>query len=151
MFLSNICPTLNQHWDLVLVCLFNQGCEIPVCHDWSPAIFSDSVVSVSRSCHFALYNIEKISCIWSSMSMLISLLNNCSALLAGLRASTVNPYMYSKLRQCIWCSISLKGHVTPILIEFHGLNMASHLKFKLVLARRVSLVCIQLMYLNPNM
>ncbi len=90
--------------------------------------FSDHIVKTVRSCRFALFNIRKIRPFLSEhatqlfvQALVLSRLDYCSALLAGLPASSIKPL------QLIYCIIT---HVTPIFINLYWIPIAARIKFK---------------------
>ncbi len=87
--------------------------------------FSDHITKTARSCRFALYNIKKIRPFLSEhatqllvQALVLSRLDYCNALLAGLPASSIKPLHFNET------------HVTPLFINLHWLPIASRIKFK---------------------
>ncbi len=100
--------------------------------------FSDHVVKTARSCRFALFNIKKIRPFLSEhasqflvQALVLSRLDNCSALLAGLPASSIKPLQLIQNAAARFNFNELKRtHVTPLFINLHWLPIAAHIKFK---------------------
>ncbi len=100
--------------------------------------FSDHITKTARSCRFALYNIKKIRpFLWEHATQLLvqalvlSKLDYCNALLAGLPASSVKPLqlMQNAAARLIF-NEPRRTHVTPLFINLHWLPIAAHIKFK---------------------
>ncbi|XP_038562053.1 uncharacterized protein LOC119893791, partial [Micropterus salmoides] len=97
--------------------------------------FSDHVAAVSRSCRFALYNIRKIRPYLIQyatqllvQAMVISRLDYCNALLAGLPACAVKPLQM--VQNAAVFDQPKRTHVTPLLSDLHWLTVASRIKFE---------------------
>ncbi len=100
--------------------------------------FSDHIAKTAWSCRFALYNIRKIRPFLSEhatqllvQALVLSRLDYCNALLAGLPASSIKPL---QLIQNAAARLILIGprrtHVTPLFINLHWLPIAACIKFK---------------------
>ncbi|XP_038570659.1 uncharacterized protein LOC119899895, partial [Micropterus salmoides] len=109
--------------------------------------FSDHVTTVSQSCRFALYNISKIRPYLTQyatqllvQAMVISRIDYCNALLAGLPACAVKPLqMVQNAAALLVFDQPKRTHVTPLFSHLHWLPVASRIKFKsLMLAYRVT-------------
>ncbi len=91
-------------------------------------------IQTARSCRFALHNIRKIRPFLTEhaaqllvQALVISRLDYCSALLAGLPSNTIKPLQM----------IQNAAHVTPLFISFDWLPVAACIQFKtLMLANR---------------
>ena len=97
--------------------------------------FSDHIAKTVRSCRFALFNIKKIRSFLSEhaaqllvQTLVLSRLDYCNALLAGLPASSI------KLLQLIQNAAARlifnepkRIHVTPLFINLHWLPIAARI------------------------
>ncbi len=96
--------------------------------------FKEHIVKTARSCRIALHNIRKIRPFLTEhaaqllvQALIISRLDYCNALLAGLPSNTIKPLQMKR------------AHVTPLFISLHWLPVAAHIKFKtLMLAYRTT-------------
>ncbi len=102
--------------------------------------FSDHITKTARSCRFALFNIKKIRPFLSEHAtqlvqvLVLSRLDYCNALLAGLPASSIKPLQLIQNAAAIFIFNELKiMHVTPLFINFHWLPKAAHIKFKVLM------------------
>ncbi len=100
--------------------------------------FSDHIAKTARSCRIALFNIKKIRPFLSEhasqllvQAFVLSRLDYCNALLAGLPASSI------KLLQLIQNAAARlifnepkRMQVTPLIINLHWLPIAARIKFK---------------------
>ncbi len=100
--------------------------------------FSDHITKTTRSCRFALYNIKKIRPFLSEhatqllvQALVLSRLDYCNALLAGLPASSIKPLqlIQNAAARLIFNELK-KTHVTPLFINLYWLPIAAHIKFK---------------------
>ncbi len=94
--------------------------------------FTDQIVTTARSCRFTLYNIRKIRLFLSEQAaqllfqaLVLSRLDYCHALLAGLPACTIKPLQLIQ-------NVAEKYHVTPLFITLHWLPEAARIKFKVL-------------------
>ncbi len=100
--------------------------------------FSDHIIKTARSCRFALYNIKKIRPFLSEhatqllvQALVLSRLDYCNALLAGLPASSIKPLQLIQNAAARLIFNELKRtHVTPLFINLHWLPIAARIKFK---------------------
>ncbi len=100
--------------------------------------FSDHITKTARSCRFTLYNIKKIRPFLSEhatqlhvQALVLSRLDYCNALLAGLPASSIKPLQLIQNAAARLIFNDLKRtHVTPLFINFHWLPIAARIKFK---------------------
>ncbi len=104
--------------------------------------FSDHITKTARSCSFALYNIKKIRpFLWEHATQLLikalvlSRLDYCNALLAGIPASSIKPL---QLIQNAAARLNFNEpkimHVTPLFIILHWLPIAAQcIKFIVLL------------------
>ncbi len=100
--------------------------------------FSDHIAKTARSCRFALYNIRKIRPFLSEhaiqllvQALVLSRLDYCNALLAGLPANSIKPtqLIQNAAARLIFNELK-RTHVTPLFISLHWLPIAAYLKFK---------------------
>ncbi len=100
--------------------------------------FSDHIAKTARSCRFALYNIRKIRPFLSEhasqllvQALVLSRLDYCNALFAGLPASSIKPlqWIQNSAARLIF-NEPKKTHVTPLFINLHWLPIAARIKFK---------------------
>ncbi len=98
--------------------------------------FKEHIAKTARSCRFALHNIRKIRPFLTEHAaqllvqvLVISRLDYCSALLAGLPSNTIKPLQM----------IQNAAHVTPLFVCLHWLPVAARIKFKtLMIAYRTT-------------
>ncbi len=97
--------------------------------------FSDHIAKTARSCRFALINIKKISPFLLEhasqllvQALVLSRLDYCNALLAGLPASSIKPLQLIQNAAARYIFNEPKRmHVTPLFIKLHWLpNSCSH-------------------------
>ncbi|XP_073682691.1 uncharacterized protein [Garra rufa] len=109
--------------------------------------FKDHIAKTARSCRFALHNIRKIRPFLTEhaaqllvQALVISRLDYCNALLAGLPACTIRPLqMIQNAAARLVFNEPKKAHVTPLFISLHWLPVAARIKFKtLMLAYRTA-------------
>ena len=109
--------------------------------------FKVHVASVAQSCWFVLYNIRKIRPYLSEhaaqllvQALVISRIDYCNSLLAGLPACTLKPLqMIQNAAARLVFSQPKTAHVTPLLISLHWLPVAACIKFKtLTLAYKIA-------------
>ncbi len=100
--------------------------------------FTDHITKTAQSCIFASYNIKKIRPFLSEhatqllvQALVLSRLDYCHALLAGLTANSIKPL---KLIQNAAARLIFNEpktmHVTPLFINLHWLPIAARIKFK---------------------
>ncbi len=95
----------------------------------------------ARSCRFALYNIRKIRPFLSEQAaqllvqaLVLSRLDYCNALLAGLPACTIKPLqLIQNAAARVVFNEPKKAHVTPLFIRLHWLPIAARIKFKVLM------------------
>ncbi len=100
--------------------------------------FSDHIAKTARSCRFALYNIRKIRPFLSEhatqllvQALVLSRLDYCSALLAGLPANSIKPLqLIQNAAARLIFNEPKRTHVTPLFINLHWLPIAARIKFK---------------------
>ncbi len=118
--------------------------------------FSDHIAKTARSCRLALFNIKKIRpFLWEHASQLLvqalvlSRLDYCNALLAGLPASSIKPLqLIQNAAARLIFNEPKRTHVTSLFINLRWLPIAAHIKLKaLMFAYKTSSVSAPL-YLN---
>ncbi|KAK3555198.1 hypothetical protein QTP86_010480 [Hemibagrus guttatus] len=100
--------------------------------------FSSHVTNVTRSCRFLLYNIRRIRPFLSTQatqvlvqSLVISRLDYCNSLLAGLPLNTIRPLqMIQNAAARLVFNLPKFSHTTPLLCSLHWLLVAAHIRFK---------------------
>ncbi len=100
--------------------------------------FSDHITKTARSCRFALYNIKKIRPFLSEhatqllvQALVLSRLDYCNDLLAGLPASSIKPLqLIQNAAARLIFNEPKRMHVTPLFINLHWLPIAARIKFK---------------------
>ncbi len=101
--------------------------------------FTDHITKTARSCSFALYNIKKIRRFLSEhasrlivQALVLSRLDYCDALLAGLPANSIKPLQLIQNAAARYIFYEPKRmHVTPLFINLHWLPIAAQgIKFK---------------------
>ncbi len=98
---------------------------------------TDHITKTARSCRFALYNIKKIRPFLSEhatqllvQAPVLSRLDYCNALLAGLPASSIKPLQLIHNAARLIFNKPKRMHVTPLFINLHWLPIAARIKFK---------------------
>ncbi len=100
--------------------------------------FSDHITKTCRSCRFALYTIKKISPFLSEhatqllvQALVLSRLDYCNALLAGISASSIKPLqLIQNAAARLIFNEPKRTHVTPLFINLHWLPIAARIKLK---------------------
>ncbi|KAK3565278.1 hypothetical protein QTP86_004283 [Hemibagrus guttatus] len=100
--------------------------------------FSSHVTNVTRSCRFLLYNIRRIRPFLSTQatqvlvqSLIISRLDYCNSLLAGLPLNAIRPLqMIQNAAARLVFNLPKFSHTTPLLRSLHWLPVAARIKFK---------------------
>ncbi len=109
--------------------------------------FKDHIAKTARSCRFALHNIRKIRPFLTEhaaqllvQALVISRLDYCIALLAGLPSCTIKPLqMIQNAAARLVFNKPKRAHVTPLFIFLDWLPVAACIKFKtLMLAYRTT-------------
>ncbi len=109
--------------------------------------FKEHIAKTARSCRFALHNIRKIRPFLTEhaaqllvQALVISRLDYCNALLAGLPSNTIKPLqMIQNAAAWLVFNEPKRAHVTPLFISLHRLQVSAHIKFKtLMLAYRTT-------------
>ncbi len=101
----------------------------------------DHIATTARSCRFALYNIRKIRPFLSEQAaqllvqaLVLSRLDYCNALLAGLPACTIKPLqLIQNAAARVVFNEPKKAHVTPLFIRLHWLPIAARIQFKVLM------------------
>jgi len=106
---------------------------------------------VSRVAQTCFYHLRRIRAVRRQLgrkvtarlvtALVLSRLNYCNAVLAGLPASTMTPFQ-RVLHAAAWTVLDLKprDHVTPALQELHWLPVAERIQYKLCLVVHKSLL-----------
>ncbi|KAK3567474.1 hypothetical protein QTP86_019979, partial [Hemibagrus guttatus] len=100
--------------------------------------FSSHVTNVTRSCRFLLYNIRRIRPFLSTQatlvlvqSLVISRLDYCNSLLAGLPLNAIRPLqMVQNAAARLVFNLPKFSHTTPLLRSLHWLLGAARIRFK---------------------
>ncbi|KAK3534277.1 hypothetical protein QTP86_008690 [Hemibagrus guttatus] len=100
--------------------------------------FSSHVTNVTRSCRFLLYNIRRIRPFLSTQatqvliqSLVISRLDYCNSLLAGLPLNAICPLqMIQNAAARLVFNLPKFSHTTPLLRSLHWLPVAAPIRFK---------------------
>ncbi|KAK3526338.1 hypothetical protein QTP70_024275 [Hemibagrus guttatus] len=100
--------------------------------------FSSHVTNVTRSCRFLLYNIRRIRPFLSTQatqvlvqSLVISRLDYCNSLLAGLPLNTIRPLqMIQNAAARLVFNLPKFSHTTPLLRSLHWRPVAARIRFK---------------------
>ncbi|KAK3542234.1 hypothetical protein QTP86_021394 [Hemibagrus guttatus] len=100
--------------------------------------FSSHVTNVTRSCRFLLYNIRRIRPFLSTQatqvlvqSLVISKLDYCNSLLAGLPLNAIRPLqMIQNAAARLVFNLPKFSHTTPLLRSLHWLPVAARIRFK---------------------
>ncbi len=109
--------------------------------------FKEHIAKTARSCRFALHNIRKIRPFLTEhaaqllvQALVVSRLDYCNALLAGLPSNTIKPLqMIQNAAARLVFNEPKITHVTPLFISLHWLPVAARIKFKtLMLAYRTT-------------
>ncbi len=109
--------------------------------------FKDHIAKIARSCRFALHNIRKIRPFLTEhaaqllvQALVISRLDYCNALLAGLPSNTIKPLqMIQNAAARLVFNEPKRAHVTPLFVSLHWLPVAARIQFKtLMLAYRTT-------------
>ncbi len=109
--------------------------------------FKEHIAKTARSCRFALHNIRKIRLFLTEHAaqllvqvLVISRLDYCNALLAGLPSNTIKPLqMIQNAAARLVFNEPKRAHVTPLFVSLHWLPIAARIQFKtLMLAYRTT-------------
>ncbi len=100
--------------------------------------FSDHTAKTTWSCRFALFNIRKIrpfllehASQFLVQALVLSKLDYCNALLAGLPASSIKPLQLIQNTAARYIfNVPKRMHITPLIINLHWLPIAARIKFK---------------------
>ncbi len=136
--------------DYIYVCIYIYMCvsvrNLGVIFD-EQLTFKDHIAKTARSCRFSLHNIRKIRPFLTEhaaqllvQALVISRLDYCNVLLAGLPSSTIKPLqMIQNAAARLVFNEPKSSHVTPLFISLHRLPVAALIKFKtLMLAYRTT-------------
>ncbi len=109
--------------------------------------FKEHIAKTARSWRFALHNIRKIRPFLKQhaaqllvQALVISRLDYCNALLAGLPSNTIKPLqMIQNAAARLVFSKSKRAHVTPLFVYLLWFPFVAHIKFKtLMIAYRTA-------------
>ncbi len=100
--------------------------------------FKEHIAKTARSCRFALQNIRKIRPFLTEhaaqrlvQALVISRLDYCNALLAGLPSNTIKPLqMIQNAAARLVFNEPKRAHVTPLFVSLHWLPVAARIQFK---------------------
>ncbi|KAI4897115.1 hypothetical protein NFI96_004734 [Prochilodus magdalenae] len=100
--------------------------------------FSAHIANLTRSCRFLLYNIRRIRPFLSQeatqllvQSLVISRLDYCNSLLAGLPLRAIRPLqLVQNAAARLIFNLPKFTHVTPLLCSLHWLPVVAHIRFK---------------------
>ncbi len=100
--------------------------------------FLDHIAKTARSCRFGLYNFRKIRPFISEhatqllvQGLVLSRLDYCNALLAGLPVSLIKPLqLIQNAAARLILNEPKRTHVTPLFINLRWLPIAARIKFK---------------------
>ncbi len=100
--------------------------------------FKEHIAKTARSCRFALHNIRKIRPFLTEhatqllvQALVISRLDYCNALLAGLPSNTTKPLqMIQNAAARLVFNEPKRAHVTPLFVSLHWLPVAARIQFK---------------------
>ncbi len=100
--------------------------------------FKEHIAKTARSCRFALHNIRKIRPFLTEhaaqllvQALVISRLDYCNALLAGLPSNTIKPLqMIQNAAARLVFNEPKRAHVTPLFVSLHWLPVAARIQFK---------------------
>ncbi len=107
--------------------------------------FKDHIAKTAWSCRFLLHNIRKIRPFLTQhaaqllvQALVISRLDYCNALLAGLPSNAIKPLqMIQNAAARLVFNEPKRAHVTPLFVSLHWLPVAARIQFKtLMLAYR---------------
>ncbi len=107
----------------------------------------EHIAKTARSCRFALHNIRKIRPFLTEhaaqllvQTLVISRLDYCNVLLAGLPSNTIKPLqMIQNAAARLVFNEPKRAHVTPLFVSLHWLPVAARITFKtLMLAYRIT-------------
>ncbi len=100
--------------------------------------FKEHIAKTARSCRFALHNIRKIRPFLTEhaarllvQALVISRLDYCNALLAGLPSNTTKPLqMIQNAAARLVFNEPKRAHVTPLFVSLYWLPVAARIQFK---------------------
>ncbi len=99
--------------------------------------FKEHIAKTAQSCRFALHNIRKIRPFLTEhaaqllvQALVISRLDYCNALLAGLPSHTIKPLqMIQNAAAWLVFNEPKRAHVTPLFVSLHWLPVAARIHF----------------------
>ncbi len=101
----------------------------------------EHIAKTARSCRFALHNIRKIRPFLTEhaaqllvQALVISRLDYCNALQAGLPSNTIKPLqMIQNAAARLVFNEPKRAHVTPLFVSLHWLPVAARIQFKILI------------------
>ncbi len=135
-------PTIATLMTHSSISLFNQMIQVRnlgVIFD-DQLSFKEHIAKTARSCRFALHNIRKIRPFLTEhaaqllvQALVISRLDYCNALLAGLPSNTIKPLqMIQNAAAQLVFNEPKRAHVTPLFVSLHWLPVAPCIKLVLI-------------------
>ncbi len=121
--------------------------RLPGRHLTTSLTFKEHIAKTARSCRFALHNIRKIRPFLTEhaaqllvRALVISRLDYCNALLAGLPSNTIKSLqIIQNAAARLVFNEPKSAHVTPLFVSLHWLPVAARIKFKtLMIAYRTT-------------
>ncbi len=111
--------------------------------------FKEHIAKTARSCRFALHNIRKIRPFLTEhaaqllvQALVISRLDYCNALLAGLPSNTIKPLqMIQNAAARLVFNEPKRAHVTPLFVSLHWLPVAARIQFKTLMLAYRTITC----------
>ncbi len=146
-----ICFITHEALCLMVLCIHHFPLCFTLLHSLTLTIvcyqltFKEHIAKTAQSCRFALYNIRKIRPFLTEhatqllvQSLVISRLDYCNALLAGLPSNTIKPLqMIQNAAARLVFNEPKRAHVIPLFVSLHWLPVAARIQFKtLMLAFR---------------
>ncbi len=103
--------------------------------------FKEHVAKTAQSCRFALHNIRKIRPFLTEhakqllvQALVISRLDYCNALLAGLPSNTIKPLqMIQNAAARLVFNEPKRAHIIPFFVSLHWLPVAARIQFKILM------------------
>ncbi|KAL7838182.1 hypothetical protein AOLI_G00265860, partial [Acnodon oligacanthus] len=135
--------TTDPHHDLAIS--FENSLIVPSVEARSLGVILDvqlslltHIANLTRSCRYLLYNIRRIRPFLTReaaqvpvQSLVISRLDYCSSLLAGLPIQTIKPLqLIQNAAARLVFNLAKFSHVTHLLRSLHWLPVAAHIRFK---------------------
>ncbi len=133
LFVFPATPTLQHDFTIQLASTITPS-NLSVIFD-DQLTFKEHIAKTARSCRFALHNIRKIRSFLTEhaaqllvQALVISRLDYCNALLAGLPSNTIKPLqMIQNAAARLVFNEPKRAHVTPLFVSLHWLPIAARL------------------------